>query len=61
MTTLDVRRDEKVKVLRAVRPVKQEEVVLGQYTAGAGMEGYLEDPVSSRHDVIPGVIPVADC
>jgi hypothetical protein len=38
-------RDEKVKVLRACRAVARDEVVLGQYTAGAGMEGYLEDKV----------------
>ena len=38
-------RDEKVKVLRACRAVRLDEVVLGQYTAGAGMEGYLEDKV----------------
>lgn len=39
------RRDEKVKVLRATRPIHKDEVVLGQYTAGNGMEGYLEDKV----------------
>lgn len=39
------RRDEKVKVLRSCRPIKLDEVVLGQYTEGNGMEGYLEDKV----------------
>jgi glucose-6-phosphate 1-dehydrogenase len=40
-------RDEKVKVLRALRPVKAEEMVRGQYRAGAvgssSVSGYLED------------------
>ena len=40
-------RDEKVKVLRALRPVKAEEMVRGQYRAGAvggtSVTGYLED------------------
>lgn len=40
-------RDEKVKVLRALRPVKLEEMVRGQYAAGAvkgeSVEGYVED------------------
>jgi hypothetical protein len=34
-------------VLRACRAVRLDEVVLGQYTGGAGMEGYLEDKVPS--------------
>lgn len=40
-------RDEKVKVLRALRPVKAEEMVRGQYRAGAvggtSVSGYLDD------------------
>jgi glucose-6-phosphate 1-dehydrogenase len=40
-------RDEKVKVLRALRPVKAEEMVRGQYRTGAvggtGVGGYLDD------------------
>jgi glucose-6-phosphate 1-dehydrogenase len=40
-------RDEKVKLLRALRPVKPEEMVRGQYRAGAvngkAVTGYLED------------------
>ncbi|WP_225206166.1 glucose-6-phosphate dehydrogenase [Novosphingobium huizhouense] len=40
-------RDEKVKVLRALRPVKPEEMVRGQYRAGAvkgeAVKGYLDD------------------
>lgn len=39
-------RDEKVKVLRACRPVLLDEVVLGQYIAGAGQDGYLDDKAS---------------
>jgi len=33
-------RDEKVKVLRSIRPVRPEQAMLGQYTAGAGIPGY---------------------
>eukprot|EP00891_Asterochloris_glomerata_P006826 jgi/Astpho2/6826/Aster-06502 len=36
-------RDEKVKVLRCIPPVRAEEVVLGQYAAAGGKPGYLED------------------
>ncbi|KAG1671362.1 hypothetical protein FOA52_002972 [Chlamydomonas sp. UWO 241] len=36
-------RDEKFKVLRCVSPVKPEDVILGQYTAGNGQPGYLDD------------------
>jgi glucose-6-phosphate 1-dehydrogenase len=40
-------RDEKVKLLRALRPVRSEEMVRGQYRAGAvqgqGVTGYTED------------------
>ena len=36
-------RDEKVKVLRCLRPISPEETVLGQYTAAQGEPGYLED------------------
>eukprot|EP00882_Tetradesmus_deserticola_P002300 GHRQ01002455.1.p1 GENE.GHRQ01002455.1~~GHRQ01002455.1.p1 ORF type:complete len:526 (+),score=252.21 GHRQ01002455.1:167-1744(+) len=36
-------RDEKCKVLRCIAPLKLEDVVLGQYTAGNGQPGYLED------------------
>ncbi|KAF8070929.1 G6PD5 [Scenedesmus sp. PABB004] len=37
-------RDEKAKVLRCIPPVGVSDVVLGQYTAGNGQPGYLEDP-----------------
>jgi len=33
-------RDEKVKVLRSMRPVRPEDTVLGQYTTGAGIPAY---------------------
>lgn len=36
-------RDEKVKVLHSIEPWKLENVVLGQYTAGNGHPGYLDD------------------
>ncbi|KAG1671356.1 hypothetical protein FOA52_002966 [Chlamydomonas sp. UWO 241] len=37
-------RDEKVKVMRCVSPVKPEGAILGQYVAGKGEPGYLDDP-----------------
>ncbi|KZT62086.1 glucose-6-P dehydrogenase [Calocera cornea HHB12733] len=36
-------RDEKVKVLRAIPPVAQEDTLLGQYVGANGKPGYLED------------------
>lgn len=36
-------RDEKVKVLRAVPPIKKEDVLLGQYVASGDKPGYLDD------------------
>ncbi|PSC70121.1 glucose-6-phosphate 1-cytoplasmic isoform [Micractinium conductrix] len=37
-------RDEKVKVLRCIKPVQEHNVVLGQYSAAGGQPGYTEDP-----------------
>eukprot|EP01129_Flabellula_baltica_P006573 TRINITY_DN2474_c0_g2_i1.p1 TRINITY_DN2474_c0_g2~~TRINITY_DN2474_c0_g2_i1.p1 ORF type:complete len:327 (+),score=63.22 TRINITY_DN2474_c0_g2_i1:28-981(+) len=38
-------RDEKVKVLRVIPPLKLSDVILGQYTGNEhGKEGYLDDP-----------------
>lgn len=43
----DAIRDEKVKLLQAVRPITEEDVVLGQYTAGEhdglAVDGYLDE------------------
>ena len=36
-------RDEKVKVLRTIPPLKPEEILIGQYVAGNGKPGYKED------------------
>ena len=36
-------RDEKVRLLRCVQPLQKEDTVLGQYTAGNGESGYLDD------------------
>jgi glucose-6-phosphate 1-dehydrogenase len=46
-------RDEKVKVLRAIRPVKLQDVVIGQYTAGNGQPGYLDDPTVPKGSITP--------
>ncbi|VDC32988.1 glucose-6-phosphate dehydrogenase [Pseudogemmobacter humi] len=39
----DAVRDEKLKVIRALDPVRPEDIVRGQYLAGGGKGGYLED------------------
>lgn len=39
----DAVRDEKLKVIRALEPVPPEDIVRGQYGAGNGAPGYLED------------------
>ncbi|KAJ9125585.1 hypothetical protein QFC22_000547 [Naganishia vaughanmartiniae] len=36
-------RDEKVKVLKAIKPIKNDEAVMGQYIGNGDKEGYLED------------------
>ncbi len=36
-------RDEKVKVLRCIKPLTTDDVILGQYTKGNGHVGYLDD------------------
>ena len=36
-------RDEKVKVLRCIKPLTTDDVILGQYVAGNGHPGYLDD------------------
>ncbi|EZG43526.1 glucose-6-phosphate 1-dehydrogenase [Gregarina niphandrodes] len=46
-------RDEKVKLLRAVPPTKLEDTVLGQYTAGDDMPGYLDDPTVPPDSLCP--------
>ena len=46
-------RDEKVKVLRCIPPVKAEDVVLGQYAAAGGKPGYLEDETVPKDSKTP--------
>ena len=36
-------RNEKVKVLRNMSPIKMEDVVIGQYRGRQGKQGYLDD------------------
>ncbi len=37
-------RDEKARLLRSLRPLDPDDLQLGQYAAGNGMKGYLEEP-----------------
>ncbi|KAG8786799.1 Glucose-6-phosphate 1-dehydrogenase [Ceratobasidium sp. 428] len=46
-------RDEKVKVLRAIPEIKQEDVLLGQYVAANGKPGYLDDETVPQNSVCP--------
>ncbi|CAL8465488.1 g5024 [Coccomyxa elongata] len=46
-------RDEKVKVLRCLSPVKLEDTVLGQYTAAGDQRGYLEDETVPKGSKTP--------
>lgn len=51
-------RDEKVKALRHIRPIKKEDILIGQYTGnpdGQGDEklGYLDDPTVPKGSVTP--------
>ncbi|CAH1784384.1 unnamed protein product, partial [Owenia fusiformis] len=51
-------RDEKVKVLRVIKPVNLDDVVLGQYVGnpqgeGDAKEGYLDDPTVPKDSVTP--------
>jgi glucose-6-phosphate 1-dehydrogenase len=51
----DAVRDEKLKVIRALDPVRPEDIVRGQYLAGGGQGGYLEhceDPTSKTESYI---------
>ena len=55
--TADAIRDEKVKLLQAVRPITQEDVVLGQYgpgdVEGVAIAGYLEEPGVAEGSLTP--------
>lgn len=46
-------RDEKVKALRSVPPLTMDELVVGQYTAGLGKPGYLDEPGIPRGSITP--------
>ncbi|XP_072181726.1 glucose-6-phosphate 1-dehydrogenase-like isoform X1 [Diadema setosum] len=51
-------RDEKVKVLKCMQPLRMEDVVLGQYVGdpegeGDAREGYLDDPTVPKGSVTP--------
>jgi glucose-6-phosphate 1-dehydrogenase len=59
----DAVRDEKLKVIRALEPVKPSDIVRGQYLAGGGEGGYLEhceDPASRTESYIAMKVGVAN-
>jgi glucose-6-phosphate 1-dehydrogenase len=49
----DFIRDEKVKALRCVPALEMANLVVGQYTAGGGHPGYLEEPGVPRDSITP--------
>jgi len=51
----DFVRDEKVKLLRCIAPIKLEDTVIGQYTAAedGSEQGYLEDPTVPDDSITP--------
>ncbi|KAI0307334.1 glucose-6-P dehydrogenase [Multifurca ochricompacta] len=46
-------RDEKVKVLRSIRPIVPHDTLLGQYVAANGKPGYLDDDTVPPHSTCP--------
>ncbi|PJF10752.1 glucose-6-phosphate dehydrogenase [Pseudorhodobacter sp. MZDSW-24AT] len=59
----DAVRDEKLKVIRALDPVAQQDIVRGQYLAGGGQGGYLEhceDPSSTTESYIAMKVHVSN-
>ena len=46
-------RDEKVKVLRCISPVKGEDTVLGQYISNGKDPGYLDDETTPKGSKTP--------
>lgn len=46
-------RDEKVKVLRSIPPIKKEDMLLGQYVAANGEPGYLDDDTVPKGSTCP--------
>ena len=56
-------RNEKVKVLRSIRPINIEDVVLGQYKGrssnGVQTKGYLEDPTVPEGSLCPTFAAIA--
>ena len=59
----DAVRDEKLKVIRALEPVKPEDIVRGQYLAGGGEGGYLghsENPASKTESYIGMKVNIAN-
>jgi glucose-6-phosphate 1-dehydrogenase len=59
----DAVRDEKLKVIRALKPVQPEDIVRGQYGAGAGEKGYVthsENPGSKTESYIALKVQVSN-
>jgi glucose-6-phosphate 1-dehydrogenase len=46
-------RDEKVKVLKCIKPIKMSDVVIGQYVTDGNEPGYLEDPTVPKGSNTP--------
>ncbi|PHZ14118.1 putative ZWF1-glucose-6-phosphate dehydrogenase [Rhizopus microsporus ATCC 52813] len=60
-TDAEAIRDEKVKVLKCISPIKIEDTLLGQYVAADGKPGYLEDETLKNKDSLTPTFAAAVC
>nr|AGU90194.1 glucose-6-phosphate dehydrogenase [Rhizopus delemar] len=60
-TDAEAIRDEKVKVLKCISPIRIEDTLLGQYVAVNGKPGYLEDETLKNYDSLTPTFAAAVC
>ncbi|KAG1058003.1 hypothetical protein G6F46_006361 [Rhizopus delemar] len=60
-TDAEAIRDEKVKVLKCISPIRIEDTLLGQYVAANGKPGYLEDETLKNKDSLTPTFAAAVC
>ncbi|KAG0175750.1 Glucose-6-phosphate 1-dehydrogenase [Apophysomyces sp. BC1021] len=60
-TDAEAIRDEKVKVLKCIRPIELEDALLGQYVAADGKPGYLEDETLKNKDSLTPTFAALVC
>ncbi|KAI8990199.1 glucose-6-phosphate dehydrogenase [Pilobolus umbonatus] len=60
-TDAEAIRDEKVKVLKCIRPISIEDTLLGQYVSANGKPGYLEDDTLKNKDSLTPTFAAVVC